>query len=122
MFRSCRVSVLSLGLFFGLATGCAVADVAEAGRAPSMTASESGLSPLGRTTETSTRPVRRPTAYYAVGQGPGGNPAEVVFYEVDRSGNKTLKRAFAPYGYAFTGGVSVAVGDLNGDGVADIVT
>jgi fibronectin-binding autotransporter adhesin len=33
-----------------------------------------------------------------------------------------LLREFYPYGTAFTGGVSVAAGDVTGDGVADIVT
>jgi hypothetical protein len=34
----------------------------------------------------------------------------------------TLLTTFQPYGTAFTGGVNVAIGDVTGDGVPDVVT
>jgi hypothetical protein len=50
--------------------------------------------------------------------GPGGGPHVQVFDGV------TLQviRSFFAYSPAFTGGVFVAVGDVNGDGIPDIVT
>src|SRR5439155_5051646 len=49
--------------------------------------------------------------------GIGGGPDIRVF---DVAGN--LKSAFLAYDAAFRGGVSVAIGDVNGDFVGDIVT
>ncbi|QGJ68787.1 Hypothetical protein PBC10988_4490 [Planctomycetales bacterium 10988] len=46
-----------------------------------------------------------------------GGPATVRVF--DPSGNELL--SFMPYG-AFTGGVRVATGDINGDGILDIIT
>src|SRR5262249_19127467 len=46
-----------------------------------------------------------------------GQPT-VNIYNIDGS----LKTSFLAYGSAFLGGVRVAVGDVNGDGVPDIVT
>jgi hypothetical protein len=53
-----------------------------------------------------------------VGAGPGSAPEVKVFSGKDC----TLLRDFFAYDGAFRGGVSVAAGDLNGDGRADIVT
>ncbi len=50
--------------------------------------------------------------------GPGGGPHVEVFSGRDGS----LLRSFYPYDPAFGGGVSVAAGDVNGDGAADVVT
>jgi hypothetical protein len=52
------------------------------------------------------------------GAGPGAVPHVRVFDGV----TLTEIRSFAAYDPGFTGGVAVAAGDVNGDGVADIVT
>ena len=54
------------------------------------------------------------TKYFAV----GGAPGRVEVFRPDG----TAVTAFAPYGSAYTGGVSVAWGDVNGDGVDDLIT
>jgi hypothetical protein len=54
---------------------------------------------------------------YAVGAGAGGGP-EVKVFEADG----TLRFDFNAYAVNFTGGVRVATGDVNGDGVDDIIT
>ncbi len=58
------------------------------------------------------------TSRYAVGSGPG-QPAEVRVFD-STTGLQTAD--FFPYGQDFTGGVRVATGDINQDGVADVVT
>jgi hypothetical protein len=50
--------------------------------------------------------------------GPTGGPQVNVYDGV--TGN--LVRSFFAYDAAYTGGVNVAVGDVNGDGIADIIT
>lgn len=57
-----------------------------------------------------------PQARIAVGAG-AGSPPRVVVYDAD-----TPTFDFLAYGASFFGGVRVALGDLSGDGVADIVT
>jgi hypothetical protein len=52
------------------------------------------------------------------GAGPGGGPHVAVF---DGKTHR-LVRSFLAYDGAFRGGVNVAVGDVNGDEAADIVT
>jgi hypothetical protein len=52
------------------------------------------------------------------GAGPGAGPHVRVF---DGRDNSELRSFFA-YGPSFTGGVFVAAGDINGDGVDDIIT
>jgi uncharacterized delta-60 repeat protein len=52
------------------------------------------------------------------GTGPGGSSHVRVFSGSD---GKLLREFFA-YNSGFTGGISVAVGDVNGDGVVDIIT
>jgi FG-GAP-like repeat/FG-GAP repeat len=52
------------------------------------------------------------------GAGPGGGPHVKVFNAVDLS----LMQSFFAYDAGFTGGVTVATGDFNGDGIDDIVT
>jgi hypothetical protein len=51
------------------------------------------------------------------GAGPGGGPHVRTF---TRAGAPAL--SFFPYGIAFAGGVHVALGDVGGDGVPDVVT
>jgi hypothetical protein len=57
------------------------------------------------------------TPYVVTGAGPGGGPDVRVF---DESGN--LISEFFAYDATFNGGVFVATGDVNGDGVPDIIT
>src|SRR5262249_55157383 len=56
-------------------------------------------------------------ALFATGAGPGASP-EVKGFNADG----TLKLDFLAYGAGFPGGVRVAVADVNGDGVDDIIT
>jgi hypothetical protein len=53
--------------------------------------------------------------YFAVGGAPGR-------VQVRRDSDGALVADFAPYGPGYTGPVTVAVGDVNGDGVPDLVT
>jgi 2',3'-cyclic-nucleotide 2'-phosphodiesterase (5'-nucleotidase family) len=56
--------------------------------------------------------------------GPGGDP-HVRAYAMDAFGSRLLQRevaSFYAYDPSFRGGVSVATGDIDGDGVSDIVT
>src|SRR5260221_5243747 len=54
---------------------------------------------------------------FAVGADLGGQP-EVHVYNADGS----LRDSFLAYDATFTGGVRVAMADVNGDGVLDIIT
>jgi hypothetical protein len=56
--------------------------------------------------------------YYAIGASAGGGP-EVKVYD---AASGALKLDFFAYDVNFTGGVRVAVADINGDGAPDIVT
>lgn len=63
--------------------------------------------------------LRATTILVATGPGPGHLP--IVRVTVDgAAGNDTI--SFMAYPSKFTGGVRVAVGDVNADGVADIIT
>ncbi|MDD5251657.1 MAG: putative glycoside hydrolase [Patescibacteria group bacterium] len=53
-----------------------------------------------------------------VGAGPGGGPHVRVFSQ----GGRLLNTGFFAYDSRFRGGVSVAVGDVNGDGKTEIIT
>ena len=53
-----------------------------------------------------------------VGAGAGGNPVVQI---VDGTSN-TILQSFLAYDASFLGGVNVAAGDVNGDGVDDIIT
>jgi hypothetical protein len=55
-------------------------------------------------------------ANIVTGAGPGGEPAVLVY---NTSGN--LQASTIPLPASFSGGVRVATGDLNGDGVPDII-
>ncbi len=54
-------------------------------------------------------------AIFAVAGAPGR-------VQIRRASNGFLVADFAPYGASYTGGVSVAVGDVDGDGFPDLVT
>src|SRR5262245_9443828 len=57
------------------------------------------------------------------GAGPGGGPHVQVFSGADLLlGRATAIRSFLAYDGAFRGGVFVAGGDINFDGITDIVT
>ena len=62
-------------------------------------------------------PASNVSTLYAVGAGPGGGPLVRVF---DRQTNAAVASFFA-FDPAFRGGVTVAVGDVTGDGVPDVV-
>jgi hypothetical protein len=55
---------------------------------------------------------------YAVGADAGAAPEVQVYSAVTGA----LLFDFLPYGQSFRGGVHVAIGDVNGDGIADIIT
>jgi hypothetical protein len=63
-------------------------------------------------------PVSVPLLPLAVGADSGGGPVVKAFNVSDLS----LIHSFFAYAPAFTGGVRVAVGDVNGDGRADLVS
>jgi glucose/arabinose dehydrogenase len=71
-----------------------------------------------RISATPTIPPGSPTGVIAVG-AEAGTPGFVQVFDA-RSGR--LRARFLPYGGAFRGGVRVAVGDVNHDGVPDIIT
>jgi parallel beta-helix repeat protein len=57
-----------------------------------------------------------PVDYTAAGSDTGSPPRVQVF-----NPNGSIAYDFAPFSSSFTGGVRVAVGDVNGDGTADII-
>ena len=57
------------------------------------------------------------TTLIAVGSG-AGVASEVRVFD---AATHAFKFSFSPFGSAFTGGVRVATGDVNGDGIADII-
>ena len=60
---------------------------------------------------------RATTPLIATGAGPGGGP-HVMVYNNDGS----VRFSFYAFDQAFTGGVAVATGDVDGDGIDDIIT
>jgi hypothetical protein len=57
------------------------------------------------------------------GAGPGGGPHVKVFDGAALlKGQVALLQSYFAYGVGFTGGVSVAVGDVNADGTPDVIT
>ncbi|MBX9580039.1 MAG: serine hydrolase [Gemmataceae bacterium] len=71
----------------------------------------------GRTAATGVADLRNLPAQFLVGAGPGGGPAVRVYSTVT---GQAAGRFFA-FEPTFTGGVRVAVGDVNNDGFADYV-
>src|SRR2546423_1797250 len=63
------------------------------------------------------RDVPTAAGLYAVGGGPGGAPRVKVF----DTNTGTLLGDFQAFEANFSGGVNVAVGDVNNDGLADVV-
>jgi hypothetical protein len=61
---------------------------------------------------------RHQYSYFATGAD-AGSPPEVHLYDADTG---LLIRSFFAYDPTFTGGVRVAVGDVNGDGIPDVIT
>ena len=61
--------------------------------------------------------LEQPRGRYAVGTA-GGGVAQVNVYDAKTG---AMLGIINPFGRAYTGGVSVATGDINGDGVEDIV-
>jgi hypothetical protein len=59
-------------------------------------------------------------AELVTGAGPGGGP-HVRVWSLTSAGPVEIA-GFFPYDPAFSGGVSVAVGDLTGDGIAELIT
>jgi hypothetical protein len=62
-------------------------------------------------------PPVRPVNLVAVGSGPGGDATVHVY---DNSGKLLI--SFQPYDTSFKGEIHVATGDINGDGIEDVVT
>src|SRR5262249_41587799 len=71
----------------------------------------------GNNTAAASTAVRPFPTFIVTGPGPGGGPDVRVFDEATR----TLKFDFFAYDASFVGGVRVAVGDVNRDGVPDII-
>jgi hypothetical protein len=61
------------------------------------------------------------TAEVLTGPGPGGGP-HVRTFNINADKSKTNGAEFMAYNQAFTGGVNVAIGDVDNDGVNEIIT
>jgi hypothetical protein len=83
----------------------------------SITASYTGDATFAPSSGTTTQTVNS-VAIYATGADAGGGPEVKVF----DAATGLIKFDFFAYDPAFMGGVRVAVGDVNGDGVPDIIT
>jgi VCBS repeat-containing protein len=77
--------------------------------------------PASSTVTVTVRPVPAGQPLFdvvAVGSGPGGGPV----VRVNSLSTGSFTATFAAYDPSFRGGVNVAIGDVNGDGVPDVIT
>ena len=105
------ISLSPTGLISGTPTSTGVASFTVSA---TDAAGNIGYRPYTITTGTNpTPPLAGP--FIAAGSGQGGL---VSFFNA----NGTPRQTFAPYGTGYQGAITVAQGDVNGDGVADLVT
>jgi hypothetical protein len=114
------VTVTANGVFFGISSAITVSpgssgSSSSSGSSGSSSSSSSGSS--GNSSGSSGSTSSGTVNYVVAAAGPGGGPL-VNVYDASTGSLVTSFDAFAP---TFTGGVRVAVADVNGDGTPDII-